>query len=92
MTEQGKDALAEYRRKIAAGEIEAPSRAANPLERAQRKPTSLKLAIAARCWQCQGEGADVGWREAIRACTAFGCALHSHRPYQSKDAGNEDEA
>ena len=75
-----RDHLAEYRRRLAAGEVEAPTRAANPLERAHRKPTSLRLAVAARCWQCQGEGQDPGWRDAIRDCTARTCALHPHRP------------
>jgi hypothetical protein len=89
--EKKKDALAEYRRKVAAGEIEAPQRSANPLERAQKRPTSLKMAIAARCWQCQGEGEDVGWREAIKRCTVPSCALHPHRPYQVKDGGSDDE-
>jgi hypothetical protein len=81
----GTEALAEWRRKVEAGEVEAPERAADPLERARRKPTSLKLAVAARCWQCQGEGEDSGWREAIGTCAVPGCALWPHRPYQKRD-------
>jgi len=38
MSEKPIDHLAEYRRKLAAGEVEAPERAANPLERAKPSP------------------------------------------------------
>lgn len=78
----GADALLEWRRKVEAGEVEAPERAADPIERAARKPKSLKLAIAARCYQCQGEGEDPGWRQRTRECSVTGCALHPHRPYR----------
>jgi hypothetical protein len=66
------DHLAEYRRRLAAGEVDAPERAANPLERANAAPVL----------QCPGAGQDPGWREAIRDCSARTCALHPHRPGQ----------
>lgn len=89
--EAGSAALEEYRRKVASGEIERAERAANPYEQALRKPSSKVLAIKAKCWSCQGEGEDVGWRVAIRDCNVTGCALHPHRPYQRKGASDEDE-
>ncbi len=53
-----------------------------PIEKSRAKPGSLRLAINAMCWQCQGEDADpcVEWR--IGNCKIDGCALHPQRPYQ----------
>jgi hypothetical protein len=61
-----------------------------PVERAQKSPRSLRMAITARCYQCEGEGADAGWRDRIAACNATTCALHPVRPYQ--DRAEDDEA
>lgn len=55
----------------------------NPYERLQKNPKSLRLAINAMCWQCQGEGHDPNVREAIRDCNIRGCALYSQRPWQT---------
>lgn len=64
----------------------------NPVERAQRKPTSLKLAIAARCYQCCGEDSDPGVRQRIRECACEKtCALWPHRPYQRNDSETETQ-
>jgi hypothetical protein len=51
-----------------------------PYERSQDNPTSLRLAINAMCWQCQGEDADPNNRGRIRECQITGCALWGLRP------------
>ena len=53
----------------------------DPIERARRNSTSLRLAIAARCWECAGSGADPDPRGNIRNCKARGCPLLPVRPY-----------
>lgn len=57
-----------------------------PHERWETNKTSLRYSINAKCWECQGAGADPGTKDAIRECIATDCALHSVRPYQRKDA------
>jgi hypothetical protein len=54
----------------------------NPIERAQENPTSRTLAIAAKCFDCQGQDCDpcVLWR--IGNCTAPSCPLYPVRPHQ----------
>lgn len=54
----------------------------SPLLKSQKSPKSLRLAVNAMCWQCQGEDADpcVKWR--IGNCEVKGCALWPFRPYQ----------
>lgn len=70
------DHFAEYRRKVAAGEIE-PAERLNPIEKAQAKPKSLRLAINAKCWDCTG-----GQRQEIKLCPMTDCSLHGLRPYK----------
>lgn len=63
----------------------------DPVQRAKRKPTSLKLAIAARCFQCQGEDQDPGVRQRIRDCGCEAtCALWPHRPGANKNAAEPE--
>ena len=60
-----------------------PTQQLNPMERLQQKPSAHK-AIAAMCWQCQGEDSDpaVKWR--IGNCEAGQtCALYNFRPYRN---------
>ena len=38
----------------------------NPYERALQQPRSLALAIRAKCWDCEGAGADRGWQNLSR--------------------------
>ena len=61
----------------------------DPIEKAKRKPKSLRLAINAKCWDCVGGASDPGPRGRIRDCTVTKCPLHPNRPYQK---GAEDEA
>lgn len=54
----------------------------DPIERARRNPTSLRMAINAKCFDCQGAMSDPGIRERIGACPIVSCSLHPVRPYQ----------
>jgi len=54
----------------------------NPLEKLATAPTSLRLAINAKCYQCEGEDADPGIKLRIGACEIKSCALWAVRPYQ----------
>jgi hypothetical protein len=60
-----------------------------PLEKAAAKPTSLRLAIDGKCFDCVGQDCDPGWRERIRTCSVSKCPLHPVRPYQRGDAEEE---
>lgn len=71
------DALAAWR---AAGGV--PTAARNPLQRAAENPTSRTLAIAAKCFDCQGGDADPAWRWRIGNCTTVACPLVPVRPYR----------
>lgn len=58
-----------------------------PLEVFQDNPKSRRAAVGAKCWDCQGGGADPGIRAGIRNCTQgpgakVPCALYAFRPYQ----------
>jgi hypothetical protein len=46
-----------------------------------RASTSKAAAIKLFCIECVGDE-----RDDIRNCTATGCALYAHRPYQTKAA------
>jgi len=78
MHEQVMKGLAEYREKVASGEIEVVR--LNPIERSNANPTSLRLAIDAQCFDCMGR---TGSTSDIRDCTA-NCPLYKVRPYKTK--------
>jgi hypothetical protein len=61
----------------------------NPIEKAQLNPTSLRCAINAKCFDCQGADADVGVRKRIGDCPSQTCPLFPVRPYQ-KSEDDED--
>lgn len=54
----------------------------DPIEKAARNPNSLRLAVNAKCWDCQGGMSDPGIRERIGKCQVERCSLHPVRPYQ----------
>jgi hypothetical protein len=54
----------------------------DPIAIARRNPQSKKKAITAFCCTCMG-GVVPGWKGEIRNCTAPGCPLYPHRPYQA---------
>lgn len=56
----------------------------SPTELAREKPNSRRLAIYAMCYECQGGGADPGWRWAIGNCGIKDCPLHPHRSHRHK--------
>lgn len=58
----------------------------DPIAKAKAKPTSLRLAVTAKCFECMGGGEDTGTRKLIRACCSLTCPLHTLRPYQSKES------
>lgn len=59
-------------------------RTTNPLERALMRLTPMN-AIRAKCAECTGctsTHTEVGFREAISACTSKSCPLYPLRPYR----------
>jgi hypothetical protein len=54
----------------------------DPVEKLATNPGNRKLAIAAKCFDCEGSGLDPGWKSRIGACEITSCALHAVRPYQ----------
>jgi hypothetical protein len=63
----------------------------DPIEKARRNPTSLRLAINAKCWECVGGDGDPNPRQRIRDCTCSRCPLLAVRPYQARETENDDE-
>ena len=55
----------------------------DPIQKAIQKPKSLRLAINAKCYDCEGRDADpaVNWR--IGNCVVTDCPLYCSRPYQN---------
>ena len=52
----------------------------NPIERAKQNPKSMRLAINAFCFDCNGQ--ESGWRNAVRGCPSENCPLFGLRPYK----------
>lgn len=54
----------------------------NPQERASAHPQSLRFAVDAKCWDCEGGDDDpnVQWR--IGNCVCPGCPLYPVRPHR----------
>lgn len=69
-------ALAEYREKVKSGEI-IRTKYLNPEEKAKQNPTSMKYAIAAKCFDC-----TCGQRDEIKLCPITDCSLYNFRPYR----------
>lgn len=53
-----------------------------PLEKLAENPLSLRRAIDAKCYQCEGEDEDPSVRWRIGNCELTYCALHAVRPHQ----------
>lgn len=62
--------------KRAAGTLEI----LNPIEKATRNPTSLRMAINGKCYDCGGQD-QPNWRKRIKYCNIINCTLHPVRPY-----------
>lgn len=56
----------------------------NPVEKAKANPRSLKSAIRAFCWTCEGGDADSGVRWRVGNCEITDCPLWPHRPWQTQ--------
>jgi len=56
-----------------------------PLEKSKANPSSLRLAINAKCWECACEQ-----RKEISTCHLNDCPLWNVRPYQ-RDEVDADE-
>lgn len=61
----------------------------DPIERARRNPTSLRLAINAKCFDCGGRDADPSWRARVTECAIPACALFPVRPFQRSGEATE---
>lgn len=63
-------------------------RVLTPIERLERSPTSLRRAVTAKCWDCQGGDADPAVRWRIGNCeVGKACPLYDVRPYQKMMGG-----
>jgi hypothetical protein len=78
--------------------IQAAKRAAgiktvvlDPISKARANPTSLRMAINGKCWDCMGAGADPNTRLAISECGIESCTLWPVRPYRKSDDDVADE-
>ena len=54
----------------------------NPKEKFERNQTR-KTSIDAKCFECNGEDYDHGWKWSIGNCVCKDCSLYPFRPYQS---------
>lgn len=70
-----KAGAAEYRRKLAAGEVKRLT----PLEKAHANPGSLRAAINGMCYDCNGAEDHIN---RTRNCEIVGCPLWNVRPFQ----------
>lgn len=61
-----KQGRAEYQKKVAAGEIER----LDPLQRSKKNPNSLRAAINANCYDCNGKE---NWHVRTKFCNIFKC-------------------
>ena len=62
----------------------------NPIQRAAANPTSLRLAIRAKCYDCVGQDADPNWQRRVGTCGCTSCPLHAVRPYRRGADHDED--
>jgi hypothetical protein len=58
----------------------------NPIEKALKNPKSLRAAINAKCFDCQGQDADPAPKWRIGNCEISDCPLYSLRPYQDNQS------
>jgi len=56
----------------------------SPTEKLKINPSSLRLAINAMCYDCQGKNHDPGVIGRIRYCEISNCPLFNVRPYREK--------
>ncbi len=56
----------------------------DPIQRAKRSPKSLRAAIDAKCWDCQGRNVAPAPKWRIGNCQISQCSLYPVRPYQTQ--------
>ena len=71
---------AEYRRKVASGEIQILS----PRQKSRNKPKSLRLAINAKCFDCTCDQ-----KREVTMCVMTDCSLWSLRPWQRDEINRQ---
>ncbi len=54
----------------------------DPMEKLRANPKSLRAAINAKCWDCQGRDSDPAPKWRIGNCECPDCPLYEVRPYQ----------
>ena len=79
------DTLKEYHEKRLAGEVE-PAKPMTPHEKAKSNPKSLRFAINAFCFECNGFD-----RKAVTDCCAPECPLWSVRPWKKNQDEEQEE-
>lgn len=80
------DALERAREAVRSARASGSLRRRDPVEKLRLRPTSLRLAINAKCWDCAG-----GSRTEISRCVVTGCPLWNVRPYQRDDGHDSDD-
>lgn len=61
----------------------------SPIEKAAANPKSLRLAITAKCYDCEGRDSDPNPRGRVRECSIRTCPLWPVRPWQRDDSEAE---
>ncbi len=78
MNEALKQGREKYLEKVRNGEI-VKAEQLDPMEKAKRHPTSLRMAINAKCYDCCGFS-----RKEVTLCEMMDCPLWQLRPWQRK--------
>ncbi len=80
---RGSDALRAANEKRKQRVAQGLSADMDPVERFNTRHKTRGLAIAAKCWDCMGAGADPNTKFAIRDCPSGStCTLWTFRPFQ----------
>jgi len=58
----------------------------NPLEKLKKNPYSLRLAINAKCYECNGRE---NWTKRTKYCQVFDCPLWHVRPHSKGITKND---
>lgn len=82
MYEQLKIAREEYQRKLKTGLVQRLT----PHERALENPTSLRYAINAKCWECNG---GENWINRTQFCNIINCPLWHVRKFANRATKEE---
>ena len=61
-----------------------------PFEVLKDNPKSMRAAINAMCWDCQGRDSDPSVRWRIGNCVCTDCPLWTFRPHQHLEEGKEE--